>query len=81
MSYFHSKNIFYNDFSCRNIFVLEGWLLKISDFGGSKINNEESLIREETRYQLPLRKREWEDIDDTKREIFALGYGIYEIIV
>jgi serine/threonine protein kinase len=80
MSYLHSKNIFYNDFSCRNIFVLEGWLLKIGDFGGSKIDDEEPLIGEETRYQLPLRGREWEDMDDTKREIFALGCGIYGII-
>jgi serine/threonine protein kinase len=80
MSYLHSKSIFHNDFSCRNIFVLEGWLLKIGDFGGSKIDDEEPLIGEETRYQLPLRGREWEDMDDTKRELFALGCGIYEIM-
>ncbi|KAH7317624.1 kinase-like domain-containing protein [Rhexocercosporidium sp. MPI-PUGE-AT-0058] len=67
MAHMHSKIVFHCDFSCRNVFVFEDWLLKIGDFGG-------------TRYQLPLRGRDWESVDDTKREIFALGCGIYEIM-
>jgi serine/threonine protein kinase len=80
MVYMHSKNVFHCDFSCRNVFVFEDWRLKIGDFGGSKIDDEEPLAAEEARYQLPLRGRKWEELDYTKREIFALGCGIFEIM-
>ncbi|KAH6720359.1 kinase-like domain-containing protein [Leptodontidium sp. MPI-SDFR-AT-0119] len=80
MTHMHSKIVFHCDFSCRNVFVLENWLLKIGDFGGSKIDDQEPLAGEETRYQLPLRGRDWESVDDAKKEIFALGCGIYEIM-
>ncbi|KAH9224059.1 hypothetical protein DL95DRAFT_440168 [Leptodontidium sp. 2 PMI_412] len=52
----------------------------IGDFGGSKIDDQEPLAGEETRYQLPHRGRDWESVDDAKKEIFALGCGIYEIM-
>jgi serine/threonine protein kinase len=80
MAHVHSKNVFQCDFSCRNVFVFENWLLKIGDFGGSKIDDQEPLVGEETRYQLPLRGRDSEAVDYTKTEIFALGCGIYEIM-
>ncbi|KAI9766115.1 MAG: hypothetical protein M1839_005031 [Geoglossum umbratile] len=80
MAYMHSMNVFHCDFSCRNVFVFKDWLLKIGDFGGSKIDNQEPLAAEESRYQLPRRGRKWDEIDYTKREIFALGCGIYEIM-
>jgi serine/threonine protein kinase len=80
MVHVHSKNVLYCDFSCRNKFVFEDWLLKLGDFGGSTIDGQEPLAGEESRYQIPLRGREWEEVDCTKREIFALGCGIYEII-
>jgi hypothetical protein len=38
------------------------------------------LAAEESRYQLPLRGRGRQALDYTKKEIFALGCGIYEII-
>jgi serine/threonine protein kinase len=76
----HSKNVFHCDFSCLNVFVFEDWLLKIGDFGSYKIDDKEPLAAEEARYQLPLRGRGWEELDYKKREIFALGCGIYEIM-
>jgi serine/threonine protein kinase len=80
MAHAHSRNVFHCDFSCRNVLVFTDWLLKIGDFGGSKIDDQEPLAGEEIRYQLPLRGRKWEVLDYTKREIFALGCGIYEIM-
>ena len=80
MVHVDSRNVFHCDFSCRNIFVFKDWLLKLSDFRGSKIDDRELLAAEESRYQLPLRGRGWEALDYTKKDIFALGCGIYEII-
>jgi serine/threonine protein kinase len=80
MMHMHSKNVFHCDFSCRNIFVFENWLVKIGDFGGSKIDDKEPVGAEEVRYELPLRGREWEARDYIKRELFALGCAIYEIM-
>ncbi|KAH7354606.1 putative serine-threonine protein kinase [Rhexocercosporidium sp. MPI-PUGE-AT-0058] len=70
MAHIHSKNVFHCDFSCRNI----------GDFGGSKINNQEPLGAEEVRYELPLRGRARQARDYTKRELFALGCAINEIM-
>ncbi|PVH67409.1 kinase-like protein [Cadophora sp. DSE1049] len=81
MAHIHSQNVFHCDFSCRNIFVFEDWVVKIGDFGGSKIDDKEPLGAEEVRYELPLRGREWEARDYIKREIFALGCAIYEIMM
>ncbi|KAH6710671.1 kinase-like domain-containing protein [Leptodontidium sp. MPI-SDFR-AT-0119] len=47
MTHIHSQNVFHCDFSCRNIFVFEDWLVKIGDFGGSKIDDKEPLGAEE----------------------------------
>ncbi|KAH9224965.1 kinase-like domain-containing protein, partial [Leptodontidium sp. 2 PMI_412] len=81
MTHIHSQNVFHCDFSCRNIFVFEDWLVKIGDFGGLKLDDKEPLGAEEVRYELPLRGREWVARDYTKREIFALGCAIYEIMM
>jgi hypothetical protein len=59
--------------------------LRLGIFGGSKIRDSSAddqrlLAGEETRYQLPLRGRDWEAVNDVKRELFALGCGIYEIM-
>jgi hypothetical protein len=69
------------DISCRNILVFPGWSAKIGDFGGSKIDDEEPLdVTEEIRYELPLRGRKWEDRPIIKRELFAFGSALYEIM-
>ena len=59
MAHIHSKDVFHCDLSCRNIFAFEDWLVKIGDFGGSKIDNQEPLGAEEARYELPLCGRVW----------------------
>jgi serine/threonine protein kinase len=81
LAYIHSKSVFHCDISCRNIFVCPGWCVKIGDFGGSKIDNEAPLdVAEEVRYELPLRGRKWEARPFIKRELFALGSTICEIM-
>jgi serine/threonine protein kinase len=81
LAYIHSKSVFHCDISCRNIFVFPDWCVKIGDFGGSKIDDREPLdVAEEIRYELPVRGRSWEGRPFIKRELFALGSAIYEIM-
>jgi Protein tyrosine and serine/threonine kinase len=80
MVHVHSKNVLHCDFSCCNMFIFEDWLLKLGDFGDSTIDGQEPHAGEKSRYQIPLRGGEWEEVDCTKREVFALGCGIYEVI-
>ncbi len=80
LSYIHSKGVFHCDFSCRNIFVTKDKSVKIGDFGGSKIDKKDPYGAEEPWYELPLRGRLWEKRPYVKRELFALGCGIYEIM-
>ncbi|KAH8587333.1 kinase-like domain-containing protein [Bisporella sp. PMI_857] len=80
ISYTHSKNVIHADFSTRNLFVFDNWQLKLGDFGGSRIDDQAALAAEEALYQLPRYGRTWRELDETKRELFALGCGIYEII-
>jgi hypothetical protein len=60
MMHMQSKNVFHCNFSCHNIFIFENWLVKIGDFGGSKIDDKEPIGAEEVRYKLPLCRKEWE---------------------
>jgi serine/threonine protein kinase len=81
LAHAHSKGVFHCDFSCRNILLTERNGVKICDFGGAAIDDEESLGIEESRYQLPLRgRRQWDDRPVVKRDIFALGCAVYEIM-
>ena len=54
MTHMHSKGVFHCDFSCRNTFLFDDWLVKVGDFGGSKIDDRQPLGTEEVRYELPL---------------------------
>lgn len=81
LSYVHSRGVLTCDFSCRNIFLFPGFRVKIGDFGGALLQghnfkNDQSY---EGRYQLPLRGRDFDDLDMMKQELFALGVAIYEI--
>jgi serine/threonine protein kinase len=80
IAYVHSKNVIHADFSTRNVFVFDNWQLKLGDFGGSRIDDQEAIGAEEILYQLPRFGRAWRELDETKRELFALGCGIYEIM-
>jgi serine/threonine protein kinase len=82
LSYIHSKQIRHSDFSCRNLFLFEGYRVKIGDFGGSIIEGHEfaETVCEEIQYELPCRGRDFDDRPGIKRELFALGSAIYEIM-
>jgi len=76
----HSKKVYHCDFSCRNVLLTEENVVKIGDFGGAGLDERESDGVEECRYDLPLRGRNWEDRPYYKRDLFALGSSIYEIM-
>ncbi|KAK8153689.1 putative serine-threonine protein kinase [Phyllosticta citrichinensis] len=76
----HSMGVFHCDFSCRNVMVTEHLCVKIADFDGSKLDDKSPFNSEEYWYGIPTRGRVWDDIPLIKRELFALGCGIYEIM-
>jgi serine/threonine protein kinase len=78
-AYMHSRGVNHCDFSCRNVFVTEQNIVKIGDFGGAGLDGEESDGVEEARYELPLRDRQG-DRPCLKRDLFALGSAIYEVM-
>ncbi|KAH8907488.1 kinase-like protein [Coniochaeta sp. PMI_546] len=83
LSYVHVKGVQHCDMTCRNLFLFDNYRLKIGDFGGSLVEGHEELkpgICEEAAYELPLRGREFESRPGRKRELFALGSAIYEIM-
>ena len=56
--------------------------MKIGDFGASTIDGYEfaDTACEDIEYELPCRGREFDDRPVLKRELFALGSAIYEIM-
>jgi serine/threonine protein kinase len=75
--YIHSQGVFQGDVSARNLLVADNLSIVLSDFSGSKIGDEESLVRPETRYE----KQGAEVIRISRAtDIFAIGSLIYEII-
>ncbi|EJP62102.1 spindle assembly checkpoint kinase [Beauveria bassiana ARSEF 2860] len=75
MSFIHSKNVLHGDISCNNVFLDESLNIKIGDFAGSAIDDEDPLICYETSHEHP-------DIEciSKKSELFALGSTFYEIM-
>jgi serine/threonine protein kinase len=84
MAHAHAKNVMHQhrDISCRNLFLFPGWCVKVGDFGSAAVDGDPSRanIVEEIRYELPLRGRAFEHRPSIKRELFALGSAIYEIM-
>lgn len=82
MAHVHAKNVMHCDISCRNLFLFPGWCVKVGDFGSAAVDGDPSRanIVEEIRYELPLRGRAFEHRPSIKRELFALGSAIYEIM-
>ncbi len=78
----HAKNVLHCDISCRNLFLFPDSCLKVGDFGNAAVDGvpSENNVLEEIRYELPLRGRAFDDRPSIKRELFALGSAIYEII-
>lgn len=82
LNYLHSKGVRHSDLSCRNLFLFPDYRVKIGDFGGSVLEglNFAEIVSEEVSYELPRRGRDFRDRPVMKREIFALGSAIYEIM-
>lgn len=81
LAYLHSKGVEHCDLSCRNLFLFDGFRVKLGNFGASLLQGREfkPTFCEESRYELPLRGRRFEDRPPVKRKLFALGSAIYEI--
>ncbi|TPX14837.1 uncharacterized protein E0L32_004946 [Thyridium curvatum] len=83
LSHIHARRVQHCDMSCRNLFLFDNYRVKIGDFGGSLIEGQDELrggVCEEAAYELPLRGREFWSRPARKRELFALGSAIYEIM-
>ncbi|BDD62963.1 hypothetical protein MAP00_009292 [Monascus purpureus] len=82
LSYVHSKKVQHSDLSCRNLFLFPDFHVKIGDFGGSHIEGYQfdMTVYEEIRYELPSRGRAFQDRPIIKRELFALGSAVYEVM-
>ncbi|KAF1913477.1 kinase-like domain-containing protein, partial [Ampelomyces quisqualis] len=80
LAHVHSKGVFHCDLSCRNVLLTEQSVVKVCDFGGAGLDENESDGVEEPRYELPLRGREWEARPYIKRDLFALGSLVYELM-
>lgn len=82
LSYAHSRKVQHSDLSCRNLFLFDEYRVKIGDFGGSFMEGYQfaESVCEEMRYELPCRGRDFKQGPVMKRELFALGSAIYEIM-
>ena len=82
VAYMHAKNVIHCDISCRNLFLFPNWCVKVGDFGSSILDGTLPIhdIVEEIRYELPLRGRDFMERPCDKRELFALGSAIYEVM-
>ena len=64
--------------------LFDGYRIKIGDFGGSIIKGRELsfpvTVAEEAQYELPCRGRDRHELPTMKRELFALGSCMYEIM-
>ncbi|KAK4113320.1 kinase-like protein [Canariomyces notabilis] len=80
----HSRHVWHSDISCRNLMLFDGYRVKIGGFGGSIIQGRESsfpvTVAEEAQYELPCRGRDRDQRPTMKRELFALGSCMYEIM-
>lgn len=82
LSHVHLQNVRHSDLSCRNLFLFDGYCMKISDFSASTLDGYKfaDTICEDIEYKLPCRGREFNDQLVMKRELFALGSAIYKIM-
>lgn len=81
----HRCGVIWGDLSVRNALLLDKWHIKLSDFTDSSPVNEYpcSWYGCEVRYCPPGSSRvrpQRHDVDTIKRELFALGTAIYEIV-
>jgi len=81
LSYMHSRGVMSCDLSSTNLFVFDELRVKIGDLGGALLEGFDFKWDQthESRYHLPSRGREYDDVPLMKRELFSLGSAIYEI--
>ncbi|KAH7317304.1 kinase-like domain-containing protein [Rhexocercosporidium sp. MPI-PUGE-AT-0058] len=81
LNYMHLRGAMSCDLSCTNLFVFDELRVKLGDFGGALLEgfNFKWDQTHESRYHLPSRGREYDDVPLMKRELFSLGSAIYEI--
>jgi hypothetical protein len=67
---------------CRRLSFFDDYRVKIGEFGGSvhEVHGFEETVSEEIQYELPRRGRDCNQRSVIKRELFALGSAIYEIM-
>ncbi|KAJ5950646.1 uncharacterized protein N7479_009059 [Penicillium vulpinum] len=70
----HIYGVVHSNISPRNFLVADDFSIRLCDFAGSRINDLDSLVEEETRYRLPSSPSRTIITD-----IFALGSLIYEV--
>ncbi|TPX16990.1 uncharacterized protein E0L32_003552 [Thyridium curvatum] len=84
LEHVHHRGVYSADLSARNAFLFEGFRIKLGGFGGSILRDPPDRFRldqcYEGRYTLPPKGREYDEVDILKREIFALGCILYEIM-
>lgn len=83
LEHLHANSFIHCDVSCRNILLTTSLDAKLADFGGSAILGGEGYVSEEGRYACPvhLKKLDGDGKYPTlRKDIFALGSAIYEII-
>ncbi|KAL2755904.1 hypothetical protein ACRALDRAFT_210943 [Sodiomyces alcalophilus JCM 7366] len=81
LDHLHSKGVQYCDMNCRNLFLFNGYRVKLGDFGASLLEGYDFPPTFcEPRYELPLRGRDFNDRPPMKRELFALRSAIFEIV-
>ncbi|AEO60745.1 hypothetical protein MYCTH_2310287 [Thermothelomyces thermophilus ATCC 42464] len=82
LAHVHSRGVWHFDFSTKNLFLFPDFHVKIGDFGGSVCEalgyNGGTL--EDQDYELPCRGRDFMERPRDKRELFALGSSMYEIV-
>ncbi|KAI3324576.1 hypothetical protein HD806DRAFT_534039 [Xylariaceae sp. AK1471] len=82
LSYVHLRGAMSCDLSCTNLFLFDELRVKLGDFSGALLDgfDFEWDQTHESRYHLPSRGREYNDVPLMKRELFGLGSAIYEIV-
>ncbi|OAA57955.1 Protein kinase-like domain protein [Niveomyces insectorum RCEF 264] len=84
LAHAHAKLVRHCDLSCRNLLLFDDFRVKIGDWAGSLIEGHEKFAQcatwEEMQYELPCRGRDFDDRPVLKREVFALGSAIYEMM-
>ncbi|KAJ5357021.1 hypothetical protein N7517_011630 [Penicillium concentricum] len=79
ISTIHGYGVIPSDIFARNFLVADDFSIQLCDFAGSRINNLESLVEEESRYRSPSSPSSPSPPRTIQTDLFALGSFIYEV--